>query len=320
MPFSLGMVRDNKENTNVNCGENQDLCGKTGLDVLEVLVNKAADRGLLIMLDYHHMRAHDGMNELWSDGEFPEGEVFNLWRRVLDRLGNKWNVFALDLKNEPHGQASWGWKNEATDWNWAAERFIRELAPNFPNLFFVQGVEANAASPHENQQAHWWGGNLEGVEWNPIRTGNDELDRRVVYSPHVYGPDVHNQDYFQVGDFPHNMPAIWDQHFGRAQEITGQPVVIGEWGGKFNEGSPDETWQNKLADYLIEKCLTDQFYWCFNPNSGDTQGFLFDDWRTHNERKAVMLWRVVPNPTKFWQKDGQICVEPGSYANGGCNN
>jgi endoglucanase len=39
------------------------------------------------------------------------------------------------------------------------------------------------------------------------------------------------QDYFKVKDFPKNMPAIWEAHWGFAQKQTGSAVVIGEWGG-----------------------------------------------------------------------------------------
>lgn len=37
---------------------------------------------------------------------------------------------------------------------------------------------------------------------------------KLVYSPHVYGPDVFCQPYFNDANFPHNMPDIWTRHFG----------------------------------------------------------------------------------------------------------
>lgn len=177
------MIRDNKPQTNANGAVNPDLVGKSGLDVLEALVVKAARRGLLIMLDYHRMRAQDGISELWWDWEYPESEVIKLWNRLLDRLGRKWNVFAIDLKNEPHGVASWGWQAD-TDWNQAAEKMIKALAPKFSNLFFVEGVQQNAAAENPCRHAFFWGQNLQGVKWHPIRTGDDWLNRQVVYSPH----------------------------------------------------------------------------------------------------------------------------------------
>ena len=45
------MVRENKPQANVNGAVSPDLVGKTGLVVLEILVEKAARRGLLIMPD-----------------------------------------------------------------------------------------------------------------------------------------------------------------------------------------------------------------------------------------------------------------------------
>lgn len=88
-------------------------------------------------------------------------------------------------------------------------------------MFFVEGVGENAASPNTNPVAHFWGENLEGITWNPISTGNSALDARIVYSPHVYGPDVYNQGYFQINTFPYNMPTIWNAHFGFAEALTG---------------------------------------------------------------------------------------------------
>jgi aryl-phospho-beta-D-glucosidase BglC (GH1 family) len=29
------------------------------------------------------------------------------WGNLMKLYGQKWNVFALDLKNEPHGVATW---------------------------------------------------------------------------------------------------------------------------------------------------------------------------------------------------------------------
>uniref|UniRef100_A0A914VWX6 Glycoside hydrolase family 5 domain-containing protein n=1 Tax=Plectus sambesii TaxID=2011161 RepID=A0A914VWX6_9BILA len=190
---------------------------------------------------------------------------------------------------------------------------------NFKGLFFVEGVQANAASPNKNSPTHFWGENLEGVTWNPVKTGNGNLDARIVYSPHVYGPDVFNQAYFKVGNFPANMPDIWNMHFGFAKDRTGHPVVLGEWGGHYRPGSPDEKWQNALADWLHKKCMTDQFYWCLNPNSGDTGGLLNDDWSTANTRKLNLLARVVPHPTKVKRTNGQICVTHGRYLNSDCH-
>ena len=48
--------------------------------------------------------------------------------------------------------------------------------------------------------------------------------------------------------------------------------MIGEWGG-FLSGS-SAVWLNAFASYLSNKSMTDTFFWCLNPNSGDTGGLL----------------------------------------------
>jgi endoglucanase len=68
---------------------------------------------------------------------------------------------------------------------------------------------------------------------NPIDLGTPEWNKRVVYSPHVYGPDAFEQDYFTDKSFPKNLPAIWDAQWAFAEEATGRAISVGEWGGKY---------------------------------------------------------------------------------------
>ena len=64
----------------------------------------------------------------------------------------------------------------------------------------------------------------------------------------------------------------WNAHFGYIRDLRGPAVVIGEWGG-FLSGS-SAVWLNAFASYLSNKSMTDTFFWCLNPNSGDTGGLL----------------------------------------------
>jgi len=113
---------------------------------------------------------------------------------------------------------------------------------------------------------------------------------RVVYSPHVYGPSVAAQMYFSANNFPANMPAIWDEHFGT---LFGDryAVVPGEFGGKYTD--TDKVWQDAFVSYLLQKGGRSSFYWCLNPNSGDTGGLLLDDWKTVNMGKLALLQRLM---------------------------
>ena len=44
--------------------------------------------------------------------------------------------------------------------------------------------------------------------------------------------------------------------------------------------------------------MTDAFFWCVNPDSGDTGGLLNNDWMTPDNNKLALLQKLVPNPTK----------------------
>lgn len=59
--------------------------------------------------------------------------------------------------------------------------------------------------------------------------------------------------------------------------------------------------------------------WCLNPNSGDTNGLLLDDWTTPDAGKLALLDRVQPHPSAVSMQGDQICVAPGEYANPACS-
>jgi endoglucanase len=92
------------------------------------------------------------------------------------------------------------------------------------------------------------------------------------------------------------MPDIWDTLFGR---LVGQgyTVVVGEFGGHYTtsttQAQDDKLWQDTFVSYLIGKGTKSSFYWCVNPNSGDTGGVLNDDWETWNTGKLTLLQRLM---------------------------
>ena len=157
-----------------------------------------------------------------------------------------------------------------------------------PNiLVFVEGIGDNPSC--QDNYGHFWGGNLAPVKCAPI-SPNMIPSNKLVYSPHVYGPDVSYQGYFGDPSFPSNMPQIWDAQFGY---LTGNGFTLapGEWGGKYgNGGKPEDvTWQNALVSYLKSKKICSSYYWDLNPNSGDTGGLLQDDWSTPWANKLNLL-------------------------------
>jgi endoglucanase len=68
-------------------------------------------------------------------------------------------------------------------------------------------------------------GNFEGAKEAPIEVPG--VDNRVVYSPHVYGPAVHEHPYFQGEGFEQRLPQVWDAQLGWLVPTLKRGVVIG---------------------------------------------------------------------------------------------
>lgn len=86
----------------------------------------------------------------------------------------------------------------------------------YKGFFFVEGVHVTYRNTPEDIEAPeaFQGENLMGIRTHPVTTGNSETDKRIIYSPHTFGPDTWNQSYFKESDFPKNMPSIWETFFG----------------------------------------------------------------------------------------------------------
>lgn len=279
----------NNAMTSINYNYNPELQGINSLDFLDKVVNELDRQGIYIVLDHHNPDC-DKISELWYTENYSEQAWMDDLVFMAARYRNIRHFMAIDLKNEPHGVATWGAGNVATDWNTAADKAATAvLAANPELLIFVEGI-ADTGYCSNNSNGHFWGGNLEPVKCAALNIPAHKL----VFSPHVYGPDVFFQTYFGDSSFPANMPDIWDAHFGYLKN-AGYTVIIGEFGGRYGHGgnSLDYTWQNAFVDYLIARKISDFFYWSWNPNSGDTGGILQDDWQTVWSDKMQLLQRLA---------------------------
>lgn len=264
---------------------NPDLSGLNSLQVLDKIVQEFSDRGFHILLD-HHTPDCAAISELWYTGSYTEQQWLNDLQFVAERYAAVPGVIGLDIKNEPHGSATWG-TGDATDWRLAAKRAADAVLAKAPQwLIFVEGIGENPSCSYGPN--HWWGGNIEPLACYPLDIPAD----RLVMAPHAYGPDVYVQPYFDDPSFPANMPAIWETHFGQFVQ-QGYAVMLGEFGGKYGQGDArDVAWQDALVDYLIGKGIRGGFYWSWNPNSGDTGGILMDDWISVRTDKVTLLQRL----------------------------
>jgi aryl-phospho-beta-D-glucosidase BglC (GH1 family) len=278
-------------------GLNVDLDGLSSIEVMDKILDECNRIGLKVILD-NHSRAHDGyMNEtLWYTGTYTEEAWISDWVSLVNRYKSNPAVVATDLKNEPHGNttsgmkppATWGYDEDgygATDWRKAAVKCGQAiLAANPAMTIIVEGVE------NYKGDNYWWGGNLEGVDDTPIT--NEEIPAaNLWYSAHEYGPEVYAQPWFSSSSFPNNMPAIWDTKFWFVQKQGIAPVFIGEFGIK-EASAADPTsapykWLTKFMDYAGGKASWT--FWSMNPNSGDTEGILQNDWVSVNQAKYNLI-------------------------------
>jgi endoglucanase len=285
LPYSVQSLRSQDVNgINFQLGSNQELQGKSPLEVMDAVIQEANRQGLLVLLDSHRLN-DQRIPELWYGDGFTEADWIDTWKMLATRYKNYPNVIGADLKNEPHGRASWGTNDQETDWRLAAERAGNAILAINPNwLIVVEGVEKNV--PGQKLPSHWMGANLEGVERFPVRLSKAN---KLVYSPHEYGPGVYNQPWFNESSFPNNLESRWETGWHYIATKSTAPILIGEFGGRqVDTNSKEGTWQRKLVDYIRQKDLSFS-YWSWNPNSADTGGILQDDWQTANADKQELL-------------------------------
>lgn len=220
---------------------------------------------------------------------FPLERVCSLWAKMAAFFKDYPHVFAVDIKNEPRG--SFGPEDPRAWPAWAegAGKVGSAILRSNPRLLlFIEGLPGQRIN---------WGGNLKGASSTPVKVydgAGKQIKNRVVYSPHVYGPDVApGLEYTDT---------VWDQYFGNMKNTT---VVVGEWGGLMNTkpgrgtGLHDLETNKRLAAYLQRKRF-DSFYWALNPTSGDTGGLFLDDaWSVPAFTKLEVIRSACPKPTKF---------------------
>lgn len=281
VPLSVENIMDKSQSQIMSNIANSDYIADNYIDFLRTFTRQAAKKGILVLLDIHRLDNRDITSKgYWYSTDIPEIRLKRAWEKLCKRLGDEWNIMGADLFNEPW-DALWGNANKTEDWKAAAEELGDQIHEECPSwTLFIQGVGGRPNVTHTNV---FWAENLRVMEHKPPEL---KLRNKVVLSPHVYGPGVHNQTYFETENFPGNMPDIWDDHFGTVHNETGFATVVGEWGGFYT--GKDKIWQDKFFEYLAEKGMG-FFYWCVNPESGDTGGLLQKDWMKPEHAKLKLL-------------------------------
>ncbi|MDX8348940.1 cellulase family glycosylhydrolase [Cognatiyoonia sp. IB215446] len=272
LPFAGELALTDATPTGINTGENPALAGMSSLDVMAEFLDAAAERGIGVLLDMHRQTPGNGPE---GGGRLVDVDAFMAqWAAMAEKFGDHPAVIGFDLLNEPHGY-SWD------EWAPIAEQVGNMLLESNPDeLIIVEGVETYQG------ESHWWGGNLKGVADRPIELN---ADNKLVYSPHEYATSVFEQPYFtEAGyDAETTLPQIFSENWGFIEEQGIAPVLLGEFGSKF-ENQTDKDWGPVLAEYLLENDI-DWAMWSWNPNSGDTGGVVKDDWETPREEAFTYL-------------------------------
>ena len=308
LPFSLQALRARTlSGVDFSDGKNAALRGATPLEALDEIIAEAGRQGLLVLLDNHSHADDSYQDGLWYGRGFSEDDWVRAWTMLARRYRTLAHVIGADLKNEPHGPATWG-DGGPTDWRRAAERAGNAILRVNPNwLIVVEGVGGGAPVPGQQLDTHWWGGNLEGVRRHPVRLIRPH---RLVYSPHEYGPGVFPQPWFGRPDTPALLERRWRTGFGFILERGIAPILVGEFGGRrVDRASEEGRWQRQFFDYLARTGAS-WTYWALNPNSGDTGGVLTDDWRTVDRAKMALLRRVIARQRIAFRAGGTARPQP----------
>ena len=289
LPFSLQALHSSTINgVDFSGGKNAALRGVTPLEAMKIIVKQAARDHLMVLLDCHSDADNGYTEPLWYGDGYSQQVWIDTWRMLARTFANQPNVIGADLKNEPHGDATWG-GGGPTDWQAAAERAgnaILSVAPHW--LIVVEGIGGD--TPGQKVDDHWWGGNLEGVRYAPVRLSRPN---QLVYSAHEYGPSVYEQPWFSAPDMASILSQRWEDDFGFIAKQGIAPVLVGEFGGpQVGLDTVEGRWQRQFLNYLSGSYLS-WTYWSLNPDSSGTGGLLNDDWSTVDQPKLALLHRAI---------------------------
>lgn len=293
-------------------------------DIWNKAVEWCRENGMKIMIDIHSATTASSGHQvpLWYDNNFSTDDWLEALEWVADYYKDDDTIIAIDLKNEPHGKndgqgmAIWDDSTAENNWKYAAERGAAAVLGKNPNLLvMVEGIEVYpkfeeggnwdsppvdySRYPYSDFHGAWWGANFRGAREYPVDLG--EHQSQLVYSPHDYGPLVYAQTWFEK-DFTTQtlLDDYWYDTWAYLIEENISPLLMGEWGGFIDEQhdttGDNRKWMQLLRDYMIDKRIHHTF-WCFNENSGDTGGLVYDNFGKWDEEKYEF---VKPS---LWQNE-----------------
>ena len=302
-------------------------------DIWNQVVKWCRENGIKIMMDIHSATTNAAGHNyaLWYDSNFSTDDWLEALSWFADYYKDDDTVIAIDLKNEPHGKtddgifAKWDGSSDENNWRYAAERGAKACLDKNPNLLImVEGIEVYpkfeegesweshsvdyARYPWSPYHGAWWGANFRGARDYPVDLG--EYQSQLVYSPHDYGPEVWKQEWFYLEDdsktFDRDslLKDYWYDTWAYLAEEKISPLLMGEWGGwvddEHDKTGENRHWLQEIRDYMIDKHIHHTF-WCFNENSSDTGGLVYDNFQKWDDVKYEFI-----KPALWQTEDGKF--------------
>lgn len=310
---------------------------KYSFDIWNQVVKWCKEKGIKIMMDVHCATTNAAGHNyaLWYDSNYSEKDWLEALAWFSDYYKDDDTIIAIDLKNEPHGKkddgifAKWDGSSDPNNWRYAAEKGAMACLEQNPNLLImVEGIEVypktekgfdwNSPSTdyghygdpeYQPYYGAWWGANFRGVRDYPVNLG--KYQSQLVYSPHDYGPEVYKQSWFYLEDpgktFSREtlLDDYWRDTWAFIAEEHIAPLLMGEWGGWVDE-EHDKTgenvhWLKEIRDYMIDMHIHHTF-WCFNENSSDTGGLVYDNFKKWDDVKYDFI------KSALWQDDNGVFI------------
>ena len=253
-------------NESINPGLKNDVPAGEHLDEV---VKRLQAAGILVMLCLHKFRGdgtlanEDDIGGQWYSDEYPEEKVIEAWVAVAERYKNSPNVFAMDLKNEPH-EVVW------EEWVAASQRIGNAILAVNPNVIIGVGGKTKTT----------WSDDVSAAQTLPVEL---KTPGKVFYTPHFYSYD--------------GGAAYFDAVFGNLWK-SGATVIIGEVGYN-EEDAKDTAWFNDFVAYCNGISFTDIIYWCLNENGASGHSILEPKSTTLRIEKMAAIKKLCPSPTKI---------------------
>ena len=231
-----------------------EILDKTVRQYLGVFLDHLSARGISVLFDLHTIGG-EIIEMPWTDN-VSEDRVVAAWVNFTQAFGKHPAVMGIEMKNEPHSSCT------TYDFHQHCARVITAIGNRFEGLYFVSGTTQSSVDKPP------WGGTFEMIsndcDADPLcKLG---IFDRIVFAPHVYGPDVRGDDARMEGD------EVFEKRFGflkRHPFFHDSAIVVTEFGGHMLE--EDGRYYDKWKTYMESVNLTTgAFFWTFPPSYEDT--------------------------------------------------